>query len=49
MPVSLNRPTSGTATVTHPRGNRYVSLRAHATDAAGNTVTQTVIRAYRSR
>jgi hypothetical protein len=36
-------------TITHPRGTRYVSLRAHATDSAGNTVTQTVIRAYRSR
>jgi subtilisin family serine protease len=38
-----------TATINHPAGNRYVSLRAHATDAAGNTVTQTVVRAYRSR
>lgn len=37
-----------TATITHPHGERYVSLRAHATDSAGNTVTQTVIRAYRS-
>jgi hypothetical protein len=36
-----------TATVTHPRGTRYVSLRAHATDSGGSTVTQTVIRAYR--
>jgi hypothetical protein len=35
--------------ITHPRGSRYVSLRAHATDSAGNTVTQTVLRAYRSR
>jgi subtilisin family serine protease len=36
-------------TITHPRGTRYVSLRVHATDSAGNTVTQTVIRAYQSR
>jgi Subtilase family len=36
----------GIATVTHPRGALYVSLRANATDSAGNTVTQTVIRAY---
>lgn len=47
--VTLDQPTSATAAVTHPSGSRYVSLRAHATDSAGNTVTQTVIRAYRSR
>jgi hypothetical protein len=47
--VTLDQPTSATATVSHPSGNRYVSLRARATDSAGNTVTQTVIRAYRSR
>jgi subtilisin family serine protease len=46
VPVTLDQPAA--ATVTHPRGARYVSLRAHATDSAGNTVTQTVIRAYRS-
>ena len=39
---------SGTVEVTHPRGARYVSLRAHATDSAGSTVTQTVLRAYGS-
>jgi hypothetical protein len=33
----------------HPRGAGYVSLRAGATDAAGNTVRQTVLRAYRLR
>jgi hypothetical protein len=48
VPVTLDGPTSGTATIVHPRGHRYVSLRADATDSAGNTVTQTVIRAYRS-
>ncbi|WP_283137456.1 S8 family serine peptidase [Rhizohabitans arisaemae] len=31
----------------HPRGDGFVSLRAKASDTAGNTVEQTVIRAYR--
>jgi subtilisin family serine protease len=48
-PVTLVGPTTATATVTHPSGARYVSLRANATDSDGNTVTQTVIRAYGSR
>jgi len=48
VPATLDQPHQATATVTHPRGDRYVSLRAHATDSAGNTVTQTIIRAYRS-
>jgi len=39
----------GTALVRHPVGPGYVSLRATATDSAGNTVTQTVVRAYRLR
>ncbi|MCP2166354.1 S8 family serine peptidase [Goodfellowiella coeruleoviolacea] len=30
----------------HPRGAGYVSLRASATDAEGNAVEQTIIRAY---
>ena len=47
--VTLDGPTGGTATITHPRGARYVSLRAAATDSDGNTVTQTVVRAYRCR
>jgi hypothetical protein len=47
LAVTLDQPTT-TAAITHPRSARYVSLRAHATDSAGNTVTQTVIRAYRS-
>ncbi|MBM7775580.1 subtilisin family serine protease [Actinokineospora baliensis] len=34
------------ATVTHP-ATGFASLRAKATDSAGNTVDQTVIRAYR--
>ncbi|MEJ3748660.1 S8 family serine peptidase [Actinomycetes bacterium KLBMP 9797] len=37
----------GVATVRHPAGAGYASLRATSTDTAGNTVTQTVIRAYR--
>jgi subtilisin family serine protease len=39
--------TAGQATVTHPAGDGYVSLRATAVDSAGHTVTQTVIRAYK--
>ncbi|SCF29839.1 S8 family serine peptidase [Micromonospora mirobrigensis] len=35
------------AWVRHPVGTGFVSLRAAATDTAGNTVKQTVIRAYR--
>lgn len=35
------------ATVRHPGGSGYVSLRASAADTAGNTVTQHVIRAYK--
>ncbi|HEU5471757.1 MAG TPA: S8 family serine peptidase [Actinophytocola sp.] len=50
-PVAVTRgpdPT-GTARIDHPRDPRYVSLRARAADTAGNTVQQTIIRAYRSR
>jgi hypothetical protein len=36
----------GHVVVKHPSGNGFVSLRATATDQAGNTVDQTVIRAY---
>lgn len=46
--VTLDGPDTATAAITHPNGARYVSLRADATDSAGDTVTQTVIRAYRS-
>jgi len=31
----------------HPPGGEFVSLKARATDHAGNTVEQTIIRAYR--
>ena len=37
------------ATVRHPAGAGYVSLRATARDTAGNTVTQRIIQAYRLR
>jgi subtilisin family serine protease len=36
-------------TVRHPRSAGFVSLRVHAAGAAGNSVTQTVIRAYALR
>ncbi|MEU4476297.1 hypothetical protein [Micromonospora sp. NPDC023888] len=36
-----------TATVRHPAGAGFASLRATAIDADGTTVTQTIIRAYR--
>ncbi|MGI5153358.1 S8 family serine peptidase [Plantactinospora sp. CA-294935] len=39
--------TAGQAVLRHPAEPGYVSLRASATDTAGNTVTQTVIRAYK--
>ncbi|GLH98076.1 S8 family serine peptidase [Phytohabitans aurantiacus] len=35
------------ATVSHPSGAGFVSLRAKATDTGGNTVTQTIVHAYR--
>ncbi|UWE10309.1 S8 family serine peptidase [Actinacidiphila bryophytorum] len=38
--------TTWTAPVTAPRSASYVSLRATAKDDAGNTVSQTVLRAY---
>jgi hypothetical protein len=44
--VTLDGPATATASITHPSGARHVSLRANATDSAGNTVVQTVIRAY---
>jgi hypothetical protein len=48
LTVTMDGPDGGTVEITHPRGARYVSLRAHATDSLGATVTQTVIRAYGS-
>lgn len=38
--------TGGTITVPQPPGAKFVSLSASARDTAGNTVTQTVSRAY---
>jgi subtilisin family serine protease len=37
----------GAAVLRHPAGDGFVSLRAKAADTSGNTVEQTVIRAYR--
>ncbi|MBB5781799.1 S8 family serine peptidase [Nonomuraea jabiensis] len=37
------------AVLRHPAGDGFVSLRAQAVDAAGNTAKQTIIRAYRIR
>jgi hypothetical protein len=39
--------TNGAAQVSYPSGKGFVSLRLHATDAAGTTFDQSVIRAYR--
>lgn len=36
-----------TAVLQNPRGSGFVSLRASATDSAGNTVRETIVRAYR--
>lgn len=47
QPVSLARTGDRwTANLTHPPTGGYVSLRATATDLAGNAVDQTMIRAY---
>lgn len=47
QPVSLARTGDRwTASLTHPATGGYVSLRATATDLAGNAVDQTMIRAY---
>jgi hypothetical protein len=37
----------GFAVMSHPAGPGLVSLRARSTDTHGNTVTQTIVRAYR--
>jgi hypothetical protein len=46
-PVVIRVGRYGIAIVRHPAGAGFVSLRARSTDTAGNTVEQTVIRAYR--
>ncbi|GAA2379230.1 serine protease [Catellatospora methionotrophica] len=38
----------GTAFVSHPKRPGFVSLRLKAKDTAGNTVTQTILHAYRT-
>jgi subtilisin family serine protease len=48
LTVTMDGADGGSVEITHPRGARYVSLRAQATDSLGATVTQTVIRAYGS-
>lgn len=49
-PVHLTRAASKwTATLHHPTGGGYVSLRTSATDPTGNTVSQRTIRAYALR
>lgn len=48
--ADLHRKGAGwAATLRHPTGPGYVSLRATARDSAGNTVTQRIIQAYRLR
>ncbi|WP_229400715.1 S8 family serine peptidase [Micromonospora okii] len=48
--AELRRKGSGwVATLRHPAGPGYVSLRATAKDTAGNTVTTRIIQAYRVR
>jgi subtilisin family serine protease len=37
----------GTAVLRHPKGSGFVSLKAAASDSQGNTVEQTILRAYR--
>jgi hypothetical protein len=45
------RPRGGrdVASIAHPAGNGFVSLRASVTDDRGNTVEQTIVRAYELR
>jgi hypothetical protein len=38
---------AGVVVLNHPKGPGFVSLRARATDVQGNTLEQTVIRAYK--
>ena len=47
-PATLRKTGDGwNAEVRHPRGTGFVSLRATATDQKANSITQTLIRAYR--
>jgi hypothetical protein len=38
---------AGVVVLNHPKGSGFVSLRARATDVQGNTVEETVLRAYK--
>jgi uncharacterized protein (TIGR03382 family) len=50
QPAAVQRTEQGgTATVLHPAGDGFASLRIAARDADGNTVQQTVLRAYQIR
>jgi hypothetical protein len=37
----------GAVVLQHPKNSGFVSLRATATHTAGNSVTQTIVHAYR--
>jgi subtilisin family serine protease len=47
--VVLREGSGGVALLRHPKGSGFVSLKAAATDPEGNTVEETIIRAYRYR
>jgi hypothetical protein len=49
--LRVGRPRGGryVASIAHPAGNGFVSLRASVTDDRGNTAEQTVVRAYELR
>jgi subtilisin family serine protease len=40
---------TGFAVLNHPAGAEFISLRSESTDTSGNTVNETIIRAYRVR
>jgi subtilisin family serine protease len=46
--LQVGRPRGGryVASIAHPAGNGFVSLRASVTDDRGNSVEQTIVRAY---
>ncbi|WP_051765021.1 S8 family serine peptidase [Saccharothrix syringae] len=48
-PTALTPAGTGVALVTHPAAPGFTSLRITARDADGNSVTQTVVRAYQTR
>ncbi|MDU0288608.1 S8 family serine peptidase [Saccharothrix longispora] len=48
-PTAFDARGTGLALVSHPAAPGFTSLRITARDAAGNSVTQTVVRAYQTR